>query len=650
MTPETRGMKSVSAPCQSIIARAILEKNSVLKKLWWVLLVLPVPAIAMDKEYRHGHSFVFELKYPPEYQHFDYADPQAPVGGALRLSMTGTFNSFNHFAGRGRPAAGLSDIVPLIYDRLLYTSADEPSARYGQLAEGVAWADDYSWIAFKLREGAYWHDGEPITVDDVIFTFDTLRDHGSVGTKTNLQSVLHVEQIGPREVRFVNDPAGPNNKRIIEHLGRMDILPRHYWQDREPDRTTTVPPLGSGPYIVDDYRLGRYVVYRRNPDYWGWAQPFARGRFNFETVKFDYFRDEHIRRQALRNDQFDLAIERVAKSWTLDYDFAEARAGLFRKELVEMARPAGLWGPIFWNVRREHLQDIRVREALWLLFDFRFMNRVLMYDYYDYANSFFHGSRLAQTGLPSEDELQLLEPFRDQLPARVFSEEFNPPPGDGFGYNRDRVRRALELFADAGWHVQGRQLTHETTGRHFRIEFVTIAQAHVRLLTPFMETMKRIGIDASARAFEQSNYLHRMTNRQFDGGIRGFESSSLPGEELRNQFSSASADVEFGLNWAGIRDPIVDHLIEQIIAADDERALIAATRAFDRVMLWNFYFIPGMANPWVQLVFWDRFGIPESGPLERPVHIETWWFDAERARRVERGSTQPERRAGTAGS
>jgi microcin C transport system substrate-binding protein len=612
-----------------------MRRPKSMSRIWWLaVLMVPMSGTA-SIEYRYGHSMVFELKYPPDFPHFEYVNPNAPKGGAIRAAVVGTFSSFNHMANRGRPAAGLSDLVSLLYDRLLYASADEPSARYGLLAEGVAWAEDYTWIAFKLREGARWHDGEPITAADVIFTFQTLKEHGSISAKTNLLPVLHGEELGEREVLFTIDPNGVNNELAIEHLGRMDILPKHYWEKRDPSRTTAVPPLGSGPYEIADYRMGRYVNYRRNPDYWARDLPVLRGRFNFEYVKFDYFRDLAVLRQALKNAHFDLAIERVAKHWTLDYEFPAADAGLFRKVLVTTSRPAGFWAPIYWNVRRDHLQDVRVREALWLLFDFRFMNRVLMYDYYDYGNSYFHGSRLAHSGLPSPDELVLLEPLRGQIPERVFTQPFMPPDGDGYGYNRDNVRRALQLLAESGWHIRDGALVQEETGRRFRVQFILSAPPQVRLISPYVETLQRVGIDASARAFEQSNFLSRVRNRQYDGGIRAFIPSSLPGQALNLQFSSRSADVEFGLNWAGIRDPAVDYLIERIIDATDEQTLLAATRAFDRVMLWNFYLIPGMSNPWIQYLFWDRFGIPDAGPLERAVHLEAWWFDQTRSRRVD---------------
>lgn len=581
---------------------------------------------------------MFDLKYPADFEHYDYVDPDAPKGGMLRLSAPGTFDTFNHFSGRGRAAAGIRETLvqhpPLLYDRLLERSADEPAARYGLLAEGLAWGDEYEWIAFRIRDGAYWHDGEPITIEDVIFTFETLKEHGSVSIRTNLQDVMRAEAIGPREVLFVNNPEGINNRNVLQHLGNMDILPKHYWEDRDPSRAKALPPLGSGPYRISDYRMGRYVTYERNPDYWGWDLPHMQGRFNFDYIKFDYFRDEAVRRQALKNDVFDLMIETVAMAWTLEYDFDAYHEGLFKLWSQELSTPEGLWWPVFWNLREERFQDIRVREALWLLFDFRFINRVLMHGYYDHGRSFFQGSVLAQEGLPSEAELELLAPIRDNVPERVFTEEYEPPPGDGYGYNRDNVRRALELFAEAGWVPDNGRLIRQETGERFRIEFVVIAPSLVRTLMPYIDSLERVGIDVTARAPEQSNFLFRMRQRQFDAGMQGYSSGSLPDQRLRLQFSSIAAETEGSLNWAGVSDPAVDYLIEHILAADTEEELLAATRAFDRVMLWNFYFVPGMADTGLRHAYWDRFGRPETPPLNRRVYRDVWWYDEARAARV----------------
>ncbi len=608
-----------------------------------LLALLPISAWAMEIDYRHGHSFVFDLKYPPDYKHFDYVNPDAPQGGELRLATPGRYNTFNHFISRGQAATGLRILQnqptpSIFYDQLLIVSADEPSARYGRLAEGVSWAEDYSWIAFKIREGARWHDGEPITVDDIIFTLDTLKEHGSATIKTNLRDVIDAKAIGPREVLFTNVEGSPNNRTVLEALGRMEILPKHYWEDRDPSRAFTVPPLGSGPYRIADYRMGRYVIYERDRNYWGNDLPFMRGTYNFDRIKYDYFRDQSVMRQALKSDVYDLLVETVSKSWELDYNFDGYHAGLFRKWAMPLSIPAGLNYPVIWNQRRERFQDPRVREALWLLYDFAFTNRVLLHNFYDRPMSFFHGSPMGQEGLPSEAELALLEPVRHLVPERVFTEEFRPQPGKGYGYNREAVKRALELFAEAGWVVENGRMINQETGRQFHIDFIVIAPALVRTLMPYIDSLQRIGIETTARAPEQSNFIYRMRQRQFDATTQSFSPGSLPGISLRHVFNSASADIDASLNWAGIKDSAVDHLVEQIIAAETEEELLAATRAFDRVMLWNFYFLPTMADVGVRHVFWDRFGFPEDAEdMQRRTFVETWWYDEARARRVDAG-------------
>jgi microcin C transport system substrate-binding protein len=587
-------------------------------------------------EYRHGHSPVFELKYCGDFSHFDYVNPGAPRGGELRLSVAGTFNSFNHWAGRGRSAEGLTGHNSLLYDRLLVRSADEPAARYGLLAEGVAVDDDFEWVAFKLRDGAYFHDGRPITVDDVTFTFELLKEHGSAMIRTNLRDVIEVRQIGEREILFINNPEGTNNRNVIEHLGSMEILPKHYWQLRDPTRTTTTPPLGSGPYRIADHQPGRYVLYERDPEYWANDLPALRGRFNFDRIKFDYYRDESMRRQALKNGAFDLMLEQVAKSWTLDYDFDGYHAGLFIKDHQHLAEPAGLFWAITWNLRRSRFQDHRVREALWLLFDFEYTNRVQRHNYYDPSYSLFQGSTMAHRGLPSPAELDLLEPFRDLLPERVFTEPYAPPPGSGYGYNRQNKMRAIDLFREAGWEIQnGRLVSPSRGGEQFHIEFIVIAPALVRLLMPYMATLERLGIATSARAVEQSNFLNRMQQRQFDATRQNFAPGPLPSLNLRHQFGSTAAQQAGSINWPGINNAAVDHLINAIIAARTEDELLAATRALDRVLLWNFYYIPGLADTGLRHVYWNRFGRPNSDALHRPVHIDTWWYDDALSKRLD---------------
>lgn len=609
------------------------------RALAWMLLLVSVSASAI--EYRHGTSYLAPLSYPADFQHFHWVNPDAPKGGTLRLTEAGTYDSFNHFIHWGRPAAS-ADVTEganlrLIYDSLLEEAPDERTAHYGLLAEGVAVADDYSWVAFKLREGTYWHDGEPLTVDDVIFSFDTFKTYGAATIRTSLSDVERVEKIGPREVMYHTREGSLRNPNLPLYLGKLPVLPAHYWKDRDPSKTTVVPPLGSGPYRVADYQIGRYVTYERVEDYWGADLPVNRGRYNFDRIRYDYFRDGDVSREALTAGVVDIRPESEAKVWATAYDNLEPiRNGLLKRQLIEVTRPLGMWFPVFWNQREPRFQDIRVREALWLLFDFDWINRVLLFDYYSHATSFFHETEMSQRGLPSAAELRLLAPVRERVPERVFTEPYAAPDTSGYRVGRKNVRRALSLFSEAGWVLRDGRLVDARTGEGFRIEFVVPSQALVRDLLPYIDALEGVGIEASARLVEVSNWYYRLRTRQFDASMIPIRPDNIPGIGLRNYFGSASADMDFSRNYASVKDPAVDYLIDRVIEADTNDEFLAATRAVDRVLLWGFHYVPAMGQPGYRLVWWDRFGVPDHEPLQRFVYYDAWWFDPERSARVDR--------------
>ena len=590
-----------------------------------------------NPQYRHGISYVLPLKYGPGFEHFDYANPDAPKGGHLRLPDMGTFDSFNNILEKGRVAAGMDfgGSRNLVFERLLEPAADEPASAYGRLAEGVDVDGRYRWIAFKLRANARWHDGAPITVHDVKFTFEAFKEHGSVALKTALTDLASVAVIGERELCFVTREGAEVNPILPFAYGGMPIHAKHYWASRDISKTTVEAPLGAGPYRLKTMDFGRSLVYHRLPDYWGAEVPANRGRYNFDTVKFDYFRDENVMLEAHKGDVFDLREETVSKNWATQYDFPAVQAGVFKADLRYISRVWGLWWPLFWNLDRERFQDARVREALWTLYDFPFINRVILFGFYDYGKSFFHNSPMGQSGLPSEDELALLEPFRDRLPPRLFTDEYKPPTSTGKGFDRRRTRRALDLFRQAGWVLRDGKLLHGQTGERFKIDFVFVSAMLLRAEMPYIERLNRIGIETTARSPEVSHWQYRMRTGSFDGGAYLYIPDNTPGIALRNRFGSGAADQAYSQNWARIRDPVLDFLIDKAIAASSARALYAATRAIDRVLLWNFYFIPGMAQPGYRLVHWDKFGeVRSETPLSRVPAIDAWWWDENKAEAV----------------
>ena len=609
-----------------------------------VAVLASAPSLGAEAyEFAHGTAYLQPLKYGPDFKHFDWANPNAPKGGTIRAAEMGTFDSFNGVLDKGRVAAGVTrlGLHALIYDSLLEQAQDEPAAYYGRLAEGIWVADDYRRFVIRLRENARWHDGKPLTAEDVVYTFETLRDKAAAGVRTALRELGTIEQIGPREILFATREGAQSNPDLVYVVGGYSILPKHYWESRDINKTTVEPPLGSGPYRVGEFSLGRNLILERVPDYWGAELPVNVGRYNFDRVKFDYFRDESVMLESQKGDVIDVRTETVSKNWMTAYGFPAVKAGHFKRELVDLSRPWGLWAPVIWNLDVDKFKDIRVREALWLMSEFRWTNRVLMYGFYNYAKSYFYNSPMASSGMPFAKELELLEPWRGQIPDRVFTNEWVGNETKGFGYNRDNVKRALALMKEAGWEIQDGVMTNIETGQPFEIDFIFGSPFGLRQELPFMAWLNRIGIKTSARAMETSNWLYRTRNGKFDGTHMGFTASNVPGIMLRNRLSTSAADSEGGQNWGNIRNPAVDAMIDHVMAARNIDDFYAATRALDRILLWSFYYVPGLGAPGYRLVYWNRFGQPTDPPrLLRPAWLDTWWWDEEKAQVVAEGMAE----------
>ena len=607
--------------------------------MWLAAIALAAALPMSGAEYSHGTSYLEPLKYGPDFAHFDYVDPNAPKGGTVRGSQMGTFDSFNGILDKGRVARGVERLGQgvLIYDRLLEQSIDEPASYYGRLASGIWVADDFRRFAFQIRQGAYWHDGEPLTAADVVFTFETLRDKAAVGVRSALLELGSVEQISEDEVLFTTKPEASGNPDLVFAVGSYSILPQHYWETRDIAKTTVEPPLGSGPYRMGELMFGRWLSLERVENYWGADIPVNKGRYNFDRIKFDYFRDESVMLESQKGDVIDIRTETVSKNWMTGYNFPAVRQGFFKRELVQLDRPWGLWAPVMWNLDVPRFQDIRVREALWLLSEFRATNRILMYGFYRYAKSFFYNSKMASSGLPSAAELELLAPWQGQIPDRVFTEAWEGNETDGYGYERDNVKRALDLFREAGWEIRGGVMVNVDTGQPFTVDFVFGSPFGLRQETPLMNMMNKVGIATTARALETSNWLYRMRSGKFEGGQISFVPGFTPGIMLRNRLGTAAADSPGGQNWNRIRNPAVDAMIDHVMAARTPEDFYAATRALDRILLWNFYYIPGLGAPGYRLVYWDRFGRPEQPPLQRAAWLDTWWWDEAKAARVQQG-------------
>lgn len=601
-------------------------------RLLALLLLLAVPAAraADSTGPAHGIAMHGDLKYGPGFTHFDYVNPDAPKGGELRLFGLGSFDSFNPFIIKGNPDDGSGSI----YDTLLTASADEPSSEYGLLAESIETPADRSWVIFRLRQEARWHDGKPVTADDVLWSFDTLRSKGRPHYRAYYANVDKAEKLDDRTVKFTFKPG--ENRELPLILGQLAVLPRHYWQRREFDATTLDPPLGSGPYRIGPFEAGRWSTYERVPDYWGKDLPVNRGRYNFDRIRHDYYRDFTVATEALKAGAYDLKLENSAKEWATAYDDLPAvRDGRLKKDPIANSRPAGLQGYAF-NLRRPLFQDRRVRRAIGYALDFEWANRTLFYGQYTRTRSYFDNSELAATGVPQGAELALLEPLRGKVPDEVFTTEYQPPVTDGSGNMRDNLRQAYELLKAAGWTVDPKtKKLVDAQGQPLEFEILLVDPAYERITLPFAKNLERLGITAKVRTVDPAQYQRRIDSFDFDVVMQVWPQTLSPGNEQRNYWSSTFADQPGSYNVLGLKDPAVDALVEQVIAAPDRAGLVARVRALDRVLQWGFYAVPNWYIGYDRYVYWDKFGQPAVVPAQG-AQIDAWWYDPAKAAAAKR--------------
>jgi microcin C transport system substrate-binding protein len=583
----------------------------------------------------HGIAMHGDLKYGPAFASFDYVNPKAPRGGRLKQAAVGTFDSFNPFIVRGNPAAGIGQL----YDTLMTSSADEPFSEYGLLAEKIEVPQDRSWVAFTLRPEARWHDGEPVTPEDVIFSFETLRTKGQPFYRAYYGNVEKVEKTGPRTVKFSFKPG--ENRELPLILGQLNVLPKHWWESREFDKTSLDKPLGSGPYRIESFEPGRRIVYERVEDYWGAKLPVNVGRNNFDEIEVDYYRDDTVELEAFKAGEYDFRPENSAKAWATAYDVPALKTGLMKKEAIPNKRPVGMQAWAF-NTRRKPFDDPRVREALGWAFDFEWSNQNLFHGQYKRTRSFFDNSELAATGLPSAAELAVLEPFRGRIPEQVFTTEYQPPKTDGSGDARQNLRKAAELLAQAGWKVdpKTRKLVN-ADGKEMRFTILLVSPLFERIALPFVKNLERLGITADVRTVDSAQYRRLLDEFDYDVIVANWPQSNSPGNEQRSFWGSAAAALQGSQNYLGIADPTVDALIEAVIAAPDRDALVARTRALDRVLQWGQWVIPQWHIADDRVAYWDKFGRPAVVP-DQGVQIDTWWIDPEKAKSLEARQPRPQ--------
>ncbi len=559
-----------------------------------------------------------EPLYAEGFTHFPYANPDAPKGGRAVLSAFGSFDTLNFYVLKGNWPGSIG----LVYDSLMTGSSDEIDGLYGVLAESVEYPEDKSWAVFNLRKEAKYHDGVGITAKDFELTFNTIKENGRPFIQAFYQDVTGVEVLDDYRIKFSFATTG--SMKPITIVAGMSPLPVHYWEGKDITESTLVPPLTSGPYRVKDVDAGRSITYELVEDYWGKDLPVNIGLNNIGELRYDYYRDLTVQFEAFKAGEIDFRSEPSAKRWEVEYDFDQLATGEVLKEEVPSKSPRGIGG-YFFNLKRERFQDIRVREAITALYDFEAIQRTLLYGKYKRINSYFPSSDYGAVGAPTPAELEILKPFESELPPGVLEKEFILPKTDGSGRDRKNRRKALALFKEAGWEVKSGKLVSSSTGEQFKMELMTGFPESRRLALPYIEALKKSGIDASIRLVDTAQWRERVNSSDFDLLVARNNFFPPPGNELKGAFGSESADIRGG-NTAGIKNPVVDALIEQIVAATELEVLQTTTRALDRVLLWNYYVMPTYYKDDSWISFWDKFGRPDQKPIYSLGFPETWWI------------------------
>ncbi len=585
------------------------------------LALAPLLASAEDVEAVHGLAMHGEVKYPKGFDHFDYVNPEAPKGGELRMAVIANgYDSFNSLVARGIPAAGLDTYL---YDTLLVSSDDEPFSVYGLIAESIETPEDRSYVVFNLREEARFQDGEPITAEDVKFSFDILREEGHPRYQSYYRDVSEVVVEAPDRVRFRF--ANTTNRELPLIVGQLPILPKHYWAEREFGNNGLDIPVGSGPYRIGRFEAGRSVSYERVEDYWAQDLGVRIGRFNFDTVTFEYYNDDTVALESFRAGNFDFRIESQAKNWATAYTGEPFDNGKIIKESIEHQRPAGMQAFVF-NTRREVFKDPAVRKALAYGFDFQWANKNLFFGQYTRTKSYFENSELASSGLPEGRELEILENYRDKLPEAVFTTEYQPPSTGNGRTMRDNLRDALTQLRAAGYAIEDGVMKNKATGEPLAFEIMLFQKTFERVVLPLKNNLKKLGIEVSVRMVDSNQFTERWRSRDFDMTVGVFPQSDSPGNEQRGYWHSSTANQDSTRNLAGVSDPVVDELVEMLIQAPNREELVHRVRALDRVLLHGHYVIPNWYLDSDRIAYWSFLKRPETVP-KNGADVNNWWVE-----------------------
>lgn len=567
---------------------------------------------------------------PAGFKHFDWVNPDAPKGGDMRQFADGGFDTLNPFSDKGVKAGGLS----LAFDSLMASSPDEPSTGYGLIAECVMHPEDFSSVTFRLRPEARFHDGKPITPEDVVFSFEQLKSANPF-YGYYYKNVSKAEKTGDHEVTFTFDVKG--NRELPMIMGELSVLPKHYFTEktasgdvRDITKSTMEPILGNGAYRIKSFEASRRIIYERVKDYWAKDLPVMRGQFNFDTMTYIYYRDRTPAFEDFKTGKIDFWVENQAGAWATQYNFDALKKGAVIKKAFPVDRVSGMQAFVF-NLRRKQFQDSKVRRAFNLLFNFEEVNKKLFYGLYVRSDSYFDNSELAATGTPEGQELAILEAVKDLVPPDVFTTAWSNPVNAAQGDFRKHQREAMKLFNEAGWKLGSDRVMRNAAGEPFKAEFLIDGDTFQRIILPYIETLKVFGIQATIRVVDSAQYKRREDNRDFDIIVDSFGQSLSPGNEQRQFWGSDAAAKPASRNTAGIADPAVDKLIDRIVFAKDRAELVAATKALDRVLMWNNYVVPHWHYPYERLAYWNKFGLPDKLPSQSSAPLQVWWYDADKA-------------------
>ncbi len=588
---------------------------------------------AQEVEWRHGLSLFGDLKYPASFNHFDYVNPDAPKGGRARLFSVGSFDSLNPYTFKGN-ATGL---IGQTMDSLMTSSFDEASSEYGLIAEAVRMPDDFSSVTFKLRPEARFHDGSPVTPEDVIWSMSELKK-SHPAYNFYYKNVTSGEKTGDLEVTFRFSESG--NRELPQIVGQLPVLSKAWWtgkndkgETRNLSETTLEPPLGNGAYKVASVKPGRSISLEKVDDYWGKDLPVNRGSNNFDELFTAYYRDSTVALEAFKGDEYDFRVESSSKDWATAYDFPAVKRGDVIKEEITLKNSQGMQSFAF-NIRRKKFADARVRQAFNLAFDFEWANENLFFGQYVRTNSYFSNSELAATGTPGDAELEVLEPLKDKLPPEVFTTEYTNPVYGSQKNKRNNLRAAAKLLQEAGWKVDAKQVLRNAQGEAFSVEFLLVSPLFERIVLPYVQQLKLLGIQTTVRTVDDSQYTRRTQTFDFDIVVGSWGQSLSPGNEQRDFWGSASAQRNGSRNLIGIKNEAIDQLIDKVIFARDRAGLVAATKALDRALLWSHYVVPMWHIPYQRVAYWNRFGKPAIQPEHSIGFPSVWWFDEAKAAKV----------------